>query len=41
MQSKLGTPILVGQARKLFFNNMTPLFVHDNLSIKKTWVALW
>ena len=31
----LGTLILVGQARKLVFNNPTSLFVYDNLSMKK------
>lgn len=33
-------PILVGQAKNLVFNRPTPLYVYDNLSIKKTWVSL-
>ena len=34
-------PILVGQARKRDFNIITPLFVYDNVSIKKAWVKTW
>jgi hypothetical protein len=37
--ANLGSPILVGQARKLVFNSPTPIFVHGNLSIKKTCVT--
>ena len=37
---QLGPSILVGQARKLIFYNLTSLFVYGNLSIKKTWVTL-
>jgi hypothetical protein len=33
-------PVLVGQARKLVFNSLTPLFVYDKFSMKKTWVTL-
>ena len=36
MQGLLTPPILVGQSGKLVFNGPTPLFVYDNLSIKKT-----
>ena len=32
--------ILIGLARKLIFNNLTPLYVHGDLSIKKTYVTL-
>ena len=39
MQGYLGPPILVGQPRKPVFNNLTPLFVHGKLSIKKTLVT--
>ena len=40
MQGWLSPPILVGQLRRLIFNSPTPLFVYDNLSIKKFWLTL-
>ena len=38
-RASFNLPILVGQAGKPVMNSMTPFFVYDNLSIKKTWVA--
>lgn len=40
MQGYFGPPILLGQTRKLVFNNPTPLFVRNNLNIKKMWMTL-
>ena len=37
MQGQLDPPILVAQAIKPAFNISTPLFVCDDLSIKKSW----
>ena len=40
--ARLALPtILIGQARRLFFESLTTIFVYDNFSIKKTWITLY
>ena len=40
MQGQVEPPILIGQARKLVFNNLPSLFVYANVNIEKTQVTL-
>ena len=39
MQGEIGSPILAWQARKLVFNNPTPMFVNDDTNTKNTRVT--